>query len=474
MLQSQERQFLLNLILNAQEDAVALVSVKGNIVWSNRYAKDLLSWKGREEPDQPIYEIWPWGADALERVVRLVQRGRSIQYTTEYEDAGQMRWFDIRVHPVQDFHGANTRFLAICRDVTNERLTAREAMTHRALVEASRDCILITDEQGQIRYSNATSRKILKLADRPQSKADELIVSIDGSELTEEIYAAVNARGPWDGRLLLNDPENPSSMLYEGHVYPIGGKQSEIGLGWILRDITEQSVLERDLRQSNIEVTKSNILLEEKVALVEEQSTALMIQKEALTRLNHELKQLSETDYLTKIKNRRYGLSAASRMLIQRQRAQTSVGCIMFDIDHFKSINDTHGHAVGDQVLVAVTRAAQVVLDSTSVFARWGGEEFIIFLPDSSLYRTGVVAEKIRAEIQRAPIAGVLVTSSFGISASLEDEEDPEQLIERADTALYASKRGGRNRTTAWSNYLAEKLPATCYRLDYELHQHSA
>lgn len=124
------------------------------------------------------------------------------------------------------------------------------------------------------------------------------------------------------------------------------------------------------------------------------------------------------------------------------------VSVIMIDIDHFKSINDTHGHAVGDEVLRHVARLLSAGLRAGDAIVRWGGEEFVLVLPDVAGRAAARIAERARAAVERSPTRvakGIGVTVSAGV-ASREAEEPFEQLIARADTALYRAKEAGRNR----------------------------
>ena len=119
------------------------------------------------------------------------------------------------------------------------------------------------------------------------------------------------------------------------------------------------------------------------------------------------------------------------------------------DIDHFKDVNDTWGHNVGDEVLVNLTRLIQSKIRNTDALVRWGGEEFVILCGDTPIQNAQFLAEKLRIAIEGAQlIKQQQVTCSFGI-AEMVAGEDPKRLFDRADKALYASKEGGRNRVTS-------------------------
>jgi two-component system cell cycle response regulator len=168
-------------------------------------------------------------------------------------------------------------------------------------------------------------------------------------------------------------------------------------------------------------------------------------------------RQLSMTDSLTGIYNRRYLLRHLDRELKRAQRSGGDVSLLLLDIDHFKQVNDTYGHAVGDHVLKNLTQVVRKCLQrATDWCARLGGEEFAVVLEGTALQEASVCAERIRDAVVNTSIdntAGrILITVSIGVSAlgAIADSSTAtvQTLLERADNALYASKSGGRNRVT--------------------------
>ncbi len=181
---------------------------------------------------------------------------------------------------------------------------------------------------------------------------------------------------------------------------------------------------------------------------------ALDESSEKIRQQNDELMRLATRDSLTGCLNRRAFYERLSNVMLQANRTATSVGCIMTDIDHFKSFNDTYGHAVGDQVLVAVADALQGGIRDHDFLCRYGGEEFCIILPGLNAEGTAAVAERLRHAIEEMAgsslrtTARLKVTASFGVSVLAAGSLDEGDMIQRADTALYDSKRGGRNRVS--------------------------
>jgi two-component system, cell cycle response regulator len=163
--------------------------------------------------------------------------------------------------------------------------------------------------------------------------------------------------------------------------------------------------------------------------------------------LLQQVQKMADTDALTGISNRRTFETYLEREVSRAGRNGEQVTLVMFDIDHFKSINDTHGHQTGDEVLKKVAATLANGCRDFDVPARYGGEEFAIVLPSCSAKESLVVAERLRRSIGEAenPVA---ITASAGVATFPTHAADPERLIAAADEALYESKRAGRDRVT--------------------------
>lgn len=168
--------------------------------------------------------------------------------------------------------------------------------------------------------------------------------------------------------------------------------------------------------------------------------------------LNHEdLQRVAALDPLTSVYNRRFGLQRLTEEFSRSIRSGDPLGVLMLDLDHFKAINDTYGHLVGDRVLQAVVRATRQVLREGDVFLRYGGEEFIVVLPGAGLDTLATTAERIRHAVSEAEITEsgqrILVTVSVGGSGVPDSRAaDSRDLIGLADAALYSAKDAGRDR----------------------------
>jgi diguanylate cyclase (GGDEF)-like protein len=167
-----------------------------------------------------------------------------------------------------------------------------------------------------------------------------------------------------------------------------------------------------------------------------------------------ELEKIAATDFLTGINNNRRFYEIGENEIQRAKRFRYPLSLIMFDLDFFKQINDTEGHAAGDIVLVKVIEICRRKLRTIDVFGRLGGEEFAILLPHTDLEGGKIAAEHLRraieeTEIELNPQVAVKITASFGITQLRSSDEEIQVLLNHADAALYKAKRAGRNRTVS-------------------------
>lgn len=162
-----------------------------------------------------------------------------------------------------------------------------------------------------------------------------------------------------------------------------------------------------------------------------------------------ELRQIATHDHLTGALSRRALLGEAARALARHARDRAACSLLLFDLDHFKAINDRHGHAAGDLVLEAVTARCRELLRATDVIGRVGGEEFVVLLPGLDADRALEVAERFRTAIATMAMPfdpAVQITASFGVAPLTAAIVSPDDWLDTADTALFAAKDAGRNR----------------------------
>ena len=162
--------------------------------------------------------------------------------------------------------------------------------------------------------------------------------------------------------------------------------------------------------------------------------------------MNELLERQATTDTLTGICNRLRFNDLLLQNVDEARRYRFPISLIMFDIDHFKKVNDVHGHLVGDRVLKEIVAVVSANIRTVDVFARWGGEEFMVLSKHLDREHMRTVAEKLRQAVESTRIDGChSITCSFGVTQML-DEDTIESFTGRADAALYRAKNEGRNR----------------------------
>ncbi|WP_278652282.1 GGDEF domain-containing protein [Pandoraea pnomenusa] len=197
---------------------------------------------------------------------------------------------------------------------------------------------------------------------------------------------------------------------------------------------------------------KPRTLDDEKRALLADLS-ALVVDELELRRVNQVLGDMAMRDALTGALNRRAFLLQAERQFAAARAQQRRLAVLMLDLDHFKAINDTWGHAVGDRVIVELTVVLRATLRKDTVIGRLGGEEFAVLLPDADAERAMQAAERLLTAIGGASVPGphapIRFSASIGVGGLAPDDAEFGTVLQRADRALYAAKQAGRNRVAA-------------------------
>jgi diguanylate cyclase (GGDEF)-like protein len=183
--------------------------------------------------------------------------------------------------------------------------------------------------------------------------------------------------------------------------------------------------------------------------------------RDELRRSNLALQQVAATDFLTGLLSRRQASFLLDFEAARARRSRHPLGFVMIDLDHFKTVNDTYGHAAGDAVLVHVGSLLKSRLRASDIVSRYGGEEFLVLIPDATYESTVDLANNLRQIIDQSPAKHdgkeIPVHASFGVAVSHIDSGDSAQdAIARADAALYAAKALGRNRVVGWEEIAAQ------------------
>jgi len=209
---------------------------------------------------------------------------------------------------------------------------------------------------------------------------------------------------------------------------------------------------QEQLRLVGRELKEKSMLLEEQARHLRILNTDLAHEVEARKQLEVELRILATTDPLTGVYNRRRFLELGEYECVREIRNRRGLTLLALDIDHFKRVNDTHGHGVGDETLVRFVQACSTCLRAMDTLGRTGGEEFAVLLPETTLAAACEVAERMRATVADCAMNGsqgtFQVTVSIGV-AQIRDGETFEALMVRADVQLYDAKHTGRDRVVA-------------------------
>ncbi|MDO9546337.1 MAG: histidine kinase N-terminal 7TM domain-containing protein [Pelolinea sp.] len=234
------------------------------------------------------------------------------------------------------------------------------------------------------------------------------------------------------------DFDSKDSILKEDEVIKVAGFENRtvLGIPLILRGEV-MGVL-------SMQAAKPNVYDHDQIRLLETiaQQTSIAMDN---AKLFEKMQAMAITDSLTELYNRRYFYMVLENEIERAKRYPSSLSLIMLDIDHFKRVNDKHGHLAGDEVLLSFSNECRKLLRQSDVMFRYGGEEFMILLPESNKEETMNVAERIRSAIEETEFGTkkgmVKITTSLGVS----EFSEPSEFIESVDKAMYAAKEAGRN-----------------------------
>ncbi|WP_223462921.1 MULTISPECIES: sensor domain-containing diguanylate cyclase [unclassified Pseudomonas] len=340
---------------------------------------------------------------------------------TLVRDDGSHLMVNMLATPVLDEQGLWVGHLAVCIDIT-ERKRVHEALAARDLLLKKLSAHvpggiyqfkMEFDGRFSVIYASDGIREIYELeSDVLVLNAEAIFTRIhplDTTRVRASIRASADTLSPWREEYRVQLPQR--------------------GLRWVRGEATPE------------ELPGGGVLWHGYVSDISD-----------MKRVEEELRALSVTDSLTGIHNRRYFQERLTTEMARVERGGGDLSVIMLDIDHFKRINDLHGHAIGDRVLQAVCQRIGHRLRRTDVFCRLGGEEFMVLCPDISGEHAFVLARQLWQGLRSSPIDDVgTVTASFGI-ASWRAGEGADALLLRADSGVYAAKQAGRDRVEGEMN----------------------
>jgi len=322
--------------------------------------------------------------------------------------------YPVETHIQRYLYGKRCVYTAIAFDLSELRQIEQEMITRdrllTAVTETAVDAIVMLDEIGRVVFWNPGAQALFGYS-RQEVEGQELhrLLAVSEESYSRCLAGCADFQRHGTCKMVGRTVETKARHR-DGHLIDIELSLSAVSsdLGWravgVARDIT--------LRK----------------------------------RLQEELLLLSITDPLTRIFNRRYVAQKLDEEVARVKRYQRPLSVIMLDIDLFKRVNDTYGHAVGDDVLRGLATAVKSRIRQTDIFGRWGGEEFLLVLPDTNLENAARLAEDLRLQISSLRISPVpQVTASFGVT-SYRSGDTVDTLVQRADDLMYEAKAAGRNR----------------------------
>ncbi|MCM0755235.1 PAS domain S-box protein [Desulfovibrio aminophilus] len=417
---AQERLLTLSRAVEQSPAIVVITNAQGDIEYVNPSFTEKYGYSAEEalgknprilksgRHDAAFYRnLWRTLAEGEDWVGEICNRTRD----------GREVWEKASISPVLDEAGQTTHYVAVKEDVT-EQLRARKDLADseekiRAMSEASQDGMVMIDDQGRVAFWNRAAERIFGYA------REEML----GRRLHEVVAQDEDA-----GKARQGFPDFAST-----------------GKGAVVDTLTERTARRKDGSTFPAEFSVASFRLQDRWWAV---GTVRDITERK--RAEEMLLELATTDGLTGLTNRRHFLERGRAELERARRTGRPLSCIMFDVDHFKRVNDTFGHDAGDAVLKTLARTARETLRGMDVLGRVGGEEFAAVLPETDLNAALQAAERLRLAVEFMTVEhggrALPVTVSLGVALWRGPDESLDELLRHADQALYEAKNSGRNK----------------------------
>jgi diguanylate cyclase (GGDEF)-like protein/PAS domain S-box-containing protein len=398
--------------------------------------------------------------DDLQRVEHVVEQ--CIRSGNEYEfkarivtQQGNTKYIQAKGR-ILEKAGKQIALFGTIQDISDQLNAMEKKEWWQYLVNETIEGIVITNEQGIIVWANHAFEKITGF------KKNELIGVKPGSILQGpdtnpdtiiKLRQAIKNKEAVSVEILNYSKKGDPYWIFLS-IFPRFDEHGNVMQYMAIEiDITERKNDEKKLANKQKELEFVNFKLDRQIkaaesALAREELVSLSLEKEIqkTRELQEQLKEIANKDALTGISNRRHFVKRAQSEINRAKRYGSALTICMFDIDHFKSVNDTFGHQKGDDVIRRVIEMTQTLLRvDVDLVGRLGGEEFGILFPETTLKEGEVVAERVRAAIEHQQILpSKKVTCSFGV-AELSDADDLTSIMARCDEMLYLAKNSGRN-----------------------------
>lgn len=438
-----------------QHAIVSIADVAGKIIYANDKFCEISGYARAELLGQNhrIVNSGYHSAEFFAGMWKTITSGRVWQgEVRNRRKGGGYYWVESTIVPFLDENGRPYQYVSMRTDISSikqaEQVLERSNEELEALVYQRTDELVNANIKIEVEIQ-AHQEAIIRLGESEEifrsisSAAQDAIIMINSDgEISYWNNAAVEIFGySREEAMGRNLHQLLAPVRYREGQAEVFDRFRQTGEGALIGKVSEIKALHKDGTEFPIELSLSAVRIKDKWS-------AIAIARDITERKRSEemLLQLAITDSLTGIFNRRHFNTSLETEIRRAQRYHTPLALILFDIDHFKRINDVFGHPAGDQVLKHLADLVRGKIREHDIFARWGGEEFAILTPGNGVDGARQLAEKLRKEMEKYPFPEVgTVTSSFGVTALLADDK-AEDLLKRVDEALYQAKKKGRSR----------------------------
>ncbi|MDD5368293.1 MAG: histidine kinase N-terminal 7TM domain-containing protein [Anaerolineaceae bacterium] len=436
-------------VIESMKDGMLVLDSQGRIIDLNPAARDILGAPTANYIGAPITRVLPPGCE-------INLKGETSREEVTFRRGGQAESFELRTSPLTDQHNRLTGTLLLLTDITERKRVEAAEREQRTMAEALRDTAAVLNSTLQL--EEVLDRILTNIGRVVPHDAVNIVLLENGVTRMARAQGYVE-RGLQDQimeqRLLVKDVQNLKTMIETGQ--PLVVPDLKAYSGWVdrpesrwVRSYAGAPIRSRGETIGFLHLVSATVNFftpphaEFLQAFADQAAIAL-----ENARLYAEVQQLALTDGLTGLYNRRGFLEAGRREVEVALRLGRPLSAIMMDIDHFKQVNDSSGHLAGDLALVSLVNTIRESVRSIDVVARYGGDEFVILLIESTYATAAQVAERVRLSVASTQTlteqGSVQITLSCGVSTLELDSDSLDLLIDRADQALYASKQNGRN-----------------------------
>jgi diguanylate cyclase (GGDEF)-like protein/PAS domain S-box-containing protein len=420
-------------LLDGSGDSIYAFDLEGRCLYANRKALELTGQTLEHVVGLGLDKILPLH-DAIvhyQENQQVISSGQPAAFSHVLHLAGHRREMRVTKYPLRDTDRRIWGVGCISRDVTSERAAERDQLMSETVFLNSNDAIVVADARGYLLRANPAFERLTGYcALALPGRFAELLRqgSAEGEALEGPILESLRLHGRWTGEALLQTAAGAQLAVRLSVTALLDDRDSEQGYMAVISDLTEAR------------------------------------------RASDEALRLATTDSLTGLPNRSLFQDRLHQVVSQARREQQSFALLFADLDHFKEVNDSLGHAVGDDLLIVIAHRLRQAVREMDTVARLGGDEFVVLLPnisrDNALELADRLVQQLHEPMDLDGTPEYRPQASVGMVMFPDDGDSADDLLRHADQAMYAAKRAGRNQLQAYTAELGHALRAT-----YSLHQ---